>query len=71
MIDINDLTHDTLVIFALEYDNYVREVIDDPERGEPVTMSEYLNNDFIENLEDEGYGLSLTSKNKHEIMVRL
>lgn len=54
MIHYTRLSHEALVYLLFKYNQYIQELNEDPERGQPVSVDEFLNNDFIEILNDEG-----------------
>ena len=54
MVHYTRLSHEALVYFLFKYNQYIQELNEDPERGQPVSVDEFLNNDFIEILNDEG-----------------
>jgi len=57
MINYTYLSRNTLHYLLFNYNAYVQNINEEPERGQPVSINEYLNNDFLELLEEEGLQL--------------
>ena len=66
-MDLYQLTYNTLLFLIEQYDIYVQGLNDDPCRGEPVCIKEFLENDFIEILENMGYQLYKNQNYKYVI----